>query len=292
MKLLDFKNNKIVLGTAQFESNYGITTKNKLQTIEMKKVLQTCYLNNINMMDTAIDYDRVEKKLGNLNVKKFNIISKASFVKNHNIIKDIDLEKILINSIENLKVKNLYAFLVRKPHSLIYNNSLWKVLLKFKQKGLINKIGFSLYTPDELKKVYNIFKPDIIQIPISIVDNRFENKGWLDLLARDKVEIHARSVFLQGLLLEDSKRMPNGFQKYSFFFAKIEKWLEDNKVSNLEACLSKLYLDERITRIVVGINNKVQLDAILQTHIKNIFYPNWLIRAEEKLINPSLWSIL
>jgi hypothetical protein len=175
---------------------------------------------------------------------------------------------------------------------LIKNKNIWSNLLEFKEKGFISKIGFSLYSPDELKKIYKIFKPDIVQIPINILDNRFESAGWLDVLQKDKVEIHARSIFLQGLLLENSNSLPLSFHKYKSFFFKLERWFKENNLSKLEACLSKVYLDERISKIVIGINNKAHLDEIVKTNIKSFITPKWFHTIEEKLINPKLWILI
>ena len=292
MKILDYKNSKLVLGTAQFESDYGITSKSKLSSGEMKKILRSSFSRQIEMLDTAADYDKVEESLGNLQIKNMKIISKASIVKNKIIIKKNDLEKTINRTLKNLQVKSLYAFLLRRPCLLINNKGIWKTLLKLKEKGFYSKIGFSLYSPDELKKIYKIFKPDIVQIPINIIDNRFESSGWLDVLKKDKVEIHARSIFLQGLLLEDPQNLPLYFQKYKSFFLRLEKWFKQNKISNLEACLSKVFLDERISNIVIGINNKAHLDEIVKTNIKNFKTPKWFLKNEEKLINPKLWNLV
>ena len=279
------------MGTAQFESDYGVTSKTKLVFSEMQKILQSSTSYNIEMLDTATDYYKVEEKLGNLNINDLKIISKASTIKNDNIITEDDLSKTIDSTLKNLKVDSLYAFLLRKPCLLLKNKGIWKNLLKLKEKGLFRKIGFSLYTPNELKKIYNIFKPDIVQIPVNIIDNRFESAGWLDILKKDKVEIHARSIFLQGLLLEKAQSLPLGFQKYKSFFLKIEKWFRANKVTNLEACLSRVFLDKRISKVVIGINNKSHLDEIMNANIKSFIIPKWFLHKEEKLINPALWNI-
>ena len=292
MKILDYKNSKLVLGTAQYESSYGVTSKNRLSSVEMKKILRSSFLHKIEMLDTAADYDKVEESLGNLQIKNMKIISKASIIKNKAVIKKNDLEKTIHRTLQNLQLKSLYAFLLRRPCLLINNKGIWKTLLKLKEKGFISKIGFSLYSPDELKKIYKIFKPDIVQIPINIIDNRFESAGWLDILQKDKVEIHVRSIFLQGLLLEKSKSLPLNFQKYKSFFFKLERWFKENKISKLEACLSKVYLDERISKIVIGINNKAHLDEIIETNIRTFITPKWFHIKEEKLINPKLWNLI
>ena len=84
------------------------------------------------------------------------------------------------------------------------NKTYKKFVTLLKDHGLVEKIGYSIYSPKCLKEIYQNWKPDIIQIPYNILDNRFEKGGWLNLLTRDKVIIHARSIFLQGLLFKNS----------------------------------------------------------------------------------------
>ena len=76
---------------------------------------------------------------------------------------------------------------------------------ELKRKKIINKIGISLYDPQEIKKIWKFWKPDLIQVPFNPLDNRILDSGLVDLLKKFKIKIFVRSVFLQGLLInEDS----------------------------------------------------------------------------------------
>jgi aryl-alcohol dehydrogenase-like predicted oxidoreductase len=56
------------------------------------------------------------------------------------------------------------------------------------------------------------FKPDLIQLPLSVLDQRMLTSGRLEQLKNKGVEIHVRSVFLQGLLLMSLDRVPAFFE--------------------------------------------------------------------------------
>ena len=71
------------------------------------------------------------------------------------------------------------------------------------------------------------YKPDVIQLPFNVFDNRFQVTGKLKKLKRLKVEIHARSIFLQGLFFKDVKNLSisgntcSSTIKYCFIFASL-----------------------------------------------------------------------
>jgi aryl-alcohol dehydrogenase-like predicted oxidoreductase len=60
------------------------------------------------------------------------------------------------------------------------------------------KIGVSVYTPEELERYIDDI--NIVQLPLSIADGRF--LSFLPRLRERGVEIHARSIFMRGLLLK------------------------------------------------------------------------------------------
>ena len=283
------KDNKIALGTAQFSNNYGVTNFKHFNLTAIENILEKSIKFDIKTIDTAPNYKEVEKKLGNNNLEKFELITKTSLLKNNKIIDKFSLKKEINKSFSNLKVRKIYAILIRSPRLLLENKNLLDAILGFKQTKKVHKVGYTLYNPEELDILYSFFKPDIVQIPYSIVDNRFEKSKWIDKMYEDGVEIHIRSVFLQGLLLSDLKNLPKKFIKYKKFFESFEDWVSLNKISKLQACLNLPLQDKRIKKIVVGIsdlNNLIEINKIIP---KNLKYPNWLLINNEKLLNPSKW---
>ena len=150
-------------------------------------------------------------------------------------------------------------------------------------------MGYTLYHPEELDILYGFFKPDIVQIPYSIVDNRFDKSKWIDKMYEDGLEIHIRSTFLQGLLLCDFKKLPVKFIKYEKFFESFENWLNLKKISKLQACLNLPLQDKRIKKIVVGISDLNNLEDINKITPIKLKYPKWLFANNEKLLDPSKW---
>ena len=282
-------NNKIALGTAQFSNNYGVTNKKKFSSNAIRNILEKSIELKIKTIDTAPNYQKVEKKLGENNLEKFQLITKTSLLKNNRIIDKFTLKNEINKSFSNLKVNKFYAILIRNPKFLLENKNLLEEILVFKKKNKVLKVGYTLYHPEELDILYGFFKPDIVQIPYSIVDNRFDKSKWIDKMYEDGLEIHIRSTFLQGLLLCDFKKLPVKFIKYEKFFESFENWLNLNKISKLQACLNLPLQDKRIKKIVVGIGDLKNLEDINKITPINLKYPNWLFANNEKLLDPSKW---
>ncbi len=281
--------NKIVLGTAQFSNDYGVTNEEFLNNYKIKKILQESLKFHIKTIDTAPNYKGVEKKLGIFNLKSFNLITKMSLSHNNKILSSNDLEQKIENSISNLNIEKIYAILIRNPKNLLKNIKLLDVLKDYKKKEKVFKIGYTLYNTEELEGLYKFFKPDIVQIPYSIVDKRFEKKNWITKMYNEGVEIHVRSVFLQGLLLVNIESLPKKFQKYKNFFEKFDLWVNKKKISKLQACLGPILYDKRIAKVVVGISSSKNLAQINNIKAKKIFYPEWFKLKNRKLLDPSCW---
>ena len=162
-----------------------------------------------------------------------------------------------------------------------------------KKKKLVDKIGFSIYAPEELDKLYVDFHPDIIQAPFNIFDQRLETSGWLEKLHNSGVEVHIRSVFLQGLLLISAKDRPIEFKRWAYLWKILDKWLAEEGLTPLEACIGFANANEYISHIVVGVDSKSQLKQILEASDKVLdFFPSSIITTDQSLINPSNWTDL
>ena len=277
---------KLVIGAAQFGSNYGITNKSQISNQDINAIIKLAKKKHINYIDTSPDYPGSQKILGSCNIKKFNIITKLPIFKNNKTISFKNVVALLEDSKKDLKKKNFEALLLRTPTKLINSKLDWKKLIKLKEKQSISKLGYTIYNPDELKLIYKKYKPDVIQLPFNIFDRRFDETGWLDRLSNDGIEIHVRSVFLQGLLLLDPKSFPNKLEAKKDIFILYNNWLKDNNYSKLQSCLSLPLTDNRISKVLVGLNSFSHFKEIINTSVKEINYPKWMSKIDASIINP------
>jgi len=285
--------NKIILGSANFNQIYGIK-KNFIKKKEIKKSFKLALKNNIKIIDTSPLYNKSEKIIGLLNNNKFKIISKIpkipQNIKKKNIKKWLKLKA--INSLKNLKIKKFECLLLHRVDSLLSENGneIYKNIKNMKTIGLTNKIGISIYDFNILDKILRKFKFDLIQAPFNILDQRLVTTGWLKKLKKRKIKVYARSIFLQGILLLKHNQLPEKLKKLNKNLIIWENWLKKNNLSALQVCLSFVLNQRQLDGIIVGYNNKNQLNQILkQKKMKSSFsIPNLNI-SNRKLIDPRAW---
>ena len=244
-------------------------------------------------MDTASSYGNCEKILGKIGVSDFSIISKI-MLKNTGIQDPNDwLIQNIKNTLDNLKVKKLYALLIHNPLFLKKDKkrNFFNSLKRLKDIGLVKKIGFSLYSPEDLDQLFEKYKIDIVQLPINIIDRRFVKSAWLRRLKKNNVEIHARSVFLQGLLLSKSLETIKYFKKWQKLWNGYYDWMKSNNLRSLNTCLDYVNSVPELTKIVVGLDSYSQLQQILNYKFTSkLIFPEHLQSNDINLVNPSKWE--
>lgn len=295
-----FDPSRLILGTAQFGSHYGVSNKDGVtDSIEVKNILDTAMKNRINIIDTASGYGDSEKKIGSSKNTSLNVITKIS-----NVPQNIDhnhlynwIENSIENSIKNLRSEKINTLLVHNVDDLMgaRGERLFECLKEMKKDRKIESIGYSVYSIAHVESLYNKFRPDVVQIPMSIIDNRFNSSGWTKKMRGDGVLVHARSIFLQGLLLMDIKQMPLYFSKWSKIWDLWNKYLKLNNLSPLSACLMYMMKQvnlDNISHFIVGINSNKNLLDIIEIINQPILddFKSFDIK-DENLLNPTLWKI-
>jgi len=260
-------------------NNYGQTSK-----LEVSKILDFAFENKITFIDTAQSYGESENIIGHYNDDRFNIITKI----NSSSILRGNTKKNINQSLKRLQAKSIYAVLFHDAECALNNSTTFKELLDLKEEGLLKKIGFSVYTPKELELIISKYGiPDIIQIPFNHLDRRFES-NLIELKSKG-VEIHARSVFLQGLYFMNPNDLSNHFKEIKPYLSLIKNKMPNNNLISgflLNYVVSKSFID----KVIIGVNSLHQFRNNLRSlnkHflINEIEIPN----ASEQILIPSLW---
>ena len=287
---------KLALGTVQFGLNYGVANKfGIVEPSEVKKIFLLAKKFKINLIDTAIGYGESEKIIGKIGILDFNFISKLPAIPANCLDVDNWVEKNVKDSLARLGVKSLYGLLLHKPKDLLGSSGkqLINALKKIKSKNLVKKIGISIYDPSELDLLMHLMKIEIVQAPLNIIDRRLENSGWMSKLYKAKVEIHARSVFLQGLLLMSKQERPYKFNRWSSLWKIWDEWLKDNKITALEATIQHAISVSEISKVIIGVDTKQQLEQIIIAS-KGVLQKtsSELNTNDIELLNPTHWNKL
>ena len=284
---------KIVLGTAQFGLNYGISNKyGKLKFNEVFRILSYCYDKKINFLDTAIAYGSSEKDIGKffkLTKKKFKFITKYSFQNNKNIKEQF---------------RKTFNSLGYYPHTILahskkdYMNEEFQIeIKKLKKEKLIKCFGVSLYSVPELKAILKSKnKPDIIQIPVNLLDKRFLDKKIVKSLKRKSIKIFARSIFLQGLFFKDKKFVFKKFKNIKNKYAKLISIASKESMNLGELSLNWILNLKEIDKIVIAVDRLDHLKNNLDICKKKIskISINQIEKIDSNnniIIRPDLWKI-
>lgn len=289
--------NRFALGTAQFGLDYGISNDiGQVESVEVERILAEARKNGIAMLDTAIAYGTSEDVLGKVGIDGLRVVTKLPSlpVDRSDIARWVtDQVGATLNRLDQEKV---YGLLLHRPQDLLgmHGTQLVQALANLKNDRVVQKIGVSIYSPCELEAIRNKIQIDLVQAPLNVVDRRLQSSGWLDRLKNDGVEVHTRSVFLQGLLLMKRSEIPLKFAPWSKLWDEWHGKLKIFGVSSLEACLAYPLSLEQVDRVVIGVNNKTQLIEILQAaeNANEGFDTSFMCSSNLDLITPSNWNNL
>lgn len=291
---------KLAIGTVQFGIDYGVTNQiGKTSADEVKKILGYAKNQKVLVLDTSPAYGESEEVLGKQDLDYFNIITKTAYI-NSEVIesKDIvEIEMTFRKSLLLLDVDCIYGLFVHHAGDLnkVGSKKLYDKLVDFKTEGLVKKIGVSVYDLSEVENLYSRYSFDMIQIPINVLDQRLDDGQILKELKRQGVEIYARSIFLQGVLLNDTSVLPNQFKKAKLTLNEYFSDIEKAGISKIEGALKYIHEIKEIDYAVIGVNNLDQLKEIQQafecistSHKKPINFKAYSIN-DEKIIDPRKW---
>lgn len=285
---------KIVLGTAQFGMDYGVANQHGRPDDEALAEILACFVTNGGTtLDTAVNYGDCEVRLGRYGVSNFNVVTKlpdlASYADDFYGATRQQLEA----SMTRLDLNNLYGVMLHRPENLQLDkgDGIWRALLDMQQEGLVQKFGYSLYGPDELDALFTSFTPSIVQLPFNVFDQRFVSTGWLKRLSDYGCEVHSRSVFLQGVLLQSANDRPTYFDDWHFQFDRFDRFVVSAGASPMHVALSFVSSQGGIDGVVVGVDTAQQLEEILQARRLEVSEMPSLAVQDNNLILPQNWKL-
>ena len=284
--------NRIVLGGAQLGLPYGILNGGEtLSREEVARILDTAAGHGIDAIDTAIAYGQSESVIGETAQNRFKIISKLPPI-------PLDVSNVsqwvrtqVDASLSRLKCTSLDALLLHRSQDLTdaHGAELYAAINSLKVEKIIQRFGVSIYTPDELNGIIGTFDIDVVQAPLNVFDRRI--LGVIDQLTALNIEVHVRSVFLQGVLIAKPENRPQRFQPWSEHFARFDKWVNTSGMSAMACCLGFALQQPGIAKLVIGTTSATSLAEIMtsipSTHLE---VPAHLQSSIEQLIDPRSWS--
>ena len=294
--------NKIAIGTVQFGVSYGVSNDGgQTSKHEVNKILQYAHDVGINTLDTASNYGCSEAVIGdfiqnNNNLLDFDIVTKipnfpGDSINDYNICELIENFKL---SCEKLGKIFIYGLHIHNCENLFLpgGDKLLREIEQLKIDGFIKKIGISVYNSDQIDRILDNFSIDLIQIPINILDQRLVDSGHLSKLKHNDIEIHARSVFLQGLLLMPIENIDPWFDPIKKVLYRFNIEARKRNLSALQLAFGFVQNIPEVDKIIVGVNTLKQLKEIV--NIESTYFDpsefSCLSVDNLKFINPSNWN--
>ena len=274
---------KLVLGTVQFGLQYGVNSAGRPSEEAVKDILAEAAKGGIKTLDTSSAYGNSEEILSECIAagEDFKIVSK--YPKG-----EISVSEMFNGSLNRLRVKKLYGYLLH--HFEVYKNNpkVWDDFVALKDAGKVQKIGFSLYSPEELEFILNNKSSfDLIQVPFNIFDKKF--LPYMKQLHENGVEIHVRSTFLQGLFFKDRNALPEKLQPMKKYLLQLDEFSKESGLSISEIALNYNLQNPCIDGVLIGVDNVEQLKTNLKS-IKDTPADIEIEVKEQELLNPVNWN--
>jgi aryl-alcohol dehydrogenase-like predicted oxidoreductase len=287
---------KLGLGTAQFGIPYGATNAiGQLQPGPARAIIQLALENGIDLFDTAPAYGTAEQLIGAVLSPEAKIVTKTSIARQRSFTRDdvADIGASFRISLNNLQRTGVYGLLVHSPDDVQRpgGNLIIELLLELRDRGIVQKIGVSAYTREQLEYCLRRYPLDLYQVPLSYVDQRLVRSGVLRDLASSGAEIHVRSIFLQGILLAPLQRLPDYFAPWLDKLAQIRSALVAAGAAPGAAALAFVRAKTPASYAIVGATSVPELRQLLQQSSQTaaaLPFDDFAI-DDEGLIDPSCW---
>jgi aryl-alcohol dehydrogenase-like predicted oxidoreductase len=287
---------RIALGTAQFGAAYGIANASGQVSLESARaILAMARAAGVDTLDTAALYGASEATLGQIGVADFLVVTKLPGLSDDCGNVGDWVRAATRASLRRLNVANLHGLLLHRPADLLGANgeALFAALLALKSEGLVAKIGYSVYSPDEFDALVKRFRPDLVQAPYNVFDRRLEASGWLSRLRDIGAEVHTRSAFLQGLLLFPRGGWPKKFQPWRDLLENWHDWCSMRGVMPMQAALAHALGLKGVDRVVVGVDSAPQWQEVVEvSYGSGANVAAGIQSSDDALINPSRWNAL
>ena len=272
--------NKIILGTANFTQAYGILSEHKcLNSKEVNYILAKAIDQGLCTIDTALSYGDLTEFISSDVLKKLKIITKISA---------LDDENTLLKKMNTYKGLPMHGLLVHDPSNIVNESDLNDKLDLLKQTYGIEKIGVSAYDIQDIESFSRIRTPEIVQIPMNPLNQSFDSPSFIEWAQNNKIEVHARSLFLQGVLL--SETLPQKLEPLSKDWIEVKRVLQSYP-SPLHGLMAWAGSKNWIHNWVLGVSSSSDLDEILEasSSVKNMGGIPLFQASSHPLADPRNW---
>jgi aryl-alcohol dehydrogenase-like predicted oxidoreductase len=294
---------RLGIGTVQFGQDYAIDAAEvRPDDDEIARILHRATAAAVRVLDTASAYGNAEEVLGRLLAPghQFRIVTKTPVFDGKNIRYEdrYTLTAALQKSLEALGTHSVYGLMIHKASNLTGEGGehLFDAMLDLKRQALVEKIGVSVYDAGEIENVLARFPVDLVQVPVSILDQRLVAGGQLSAMKKRGIEIHARSVFLKGLVFVDPANLPDHFSDVREQLAHFREEVAACGATPQAVALSYVLDHPDIDTVLCGVTSSAQLGQIIDSLVDTGAFllpdPQRFALNNPEILNPARWPAL
>ncbi len=288
---------KLGLGAAQFGLDYGVTNLDgRPGTGEIAAIIDEARREGVTLIDTAASYGDSERTLGSLigGDDQFRVVTKIPDWKGTPPTNAGEaIIDVFERSLSRLDRRSVDALLVHNAEDLLSKcgDEIWSTMVGLRDSGRVRRIGVSIYTSEQIDQILKDIRPDVVQLPLSVLDQRLDRSGHLNKLRTAGIEIHARSVFLQGVLLAHAQTFPEYLSGLRGAVARFHDMARSVDLTPLEAALA--YIQSiTVDAVIVGVTSLAQFSAVNEAMKVGVATDlNWPALAAEDVVflDPRNW---
>ena len=292
---------KLGLGTVQLGMAYGITNRHgRVPPETARRIIERALAAGIRVFDTAPDYGDAESVLGACLPRNeaLRIVTKLPRMPddiNEPGIINTWVHRNVADSLRRLDRDRITTLLVHHAGDLFgpRGEILYSSLAELKRNGMIENIGASVYEEQEIDALLTHFDPDVVQVPINLLDQRLIRGGQLRRLHEHGVEIHGRSLLLQGLLATADGVPDRFFETWRKPLESFRRAVSAQGLTPLQAAVGFINTVSEINCAIIGVTSLHELEEILAaatTQLPPAWYAAFAL-DDARLLNPSRWPL-
>ena len=254
---------KLGLGTAQFGLD-GAAARGRPPETEVRDLLSLAGRAGVGMLDTGAASGHGEAVIGAVMPRPspFAVIVKAARGERGPAYVESEARA----SLARLGLTRADAIIVQAAGDLFsaYGLAMWERLRALKAMGMFAKIGISAYASDDPAGLARRFRPDIIQAPVSLLDQRLLTDGSLRRVRDLGVDVHLRSIFLNGVLFRPPPgRVPPELREAQARLSRARRMIAEGRSDPLQAALGFALSRPEASAVIVGVATTAELSAVV-----------------------------
>ncbi|WP_309643914.1 bifunctional regulator KidO [Phenylobacterium sp.] len=254
---------KLGLGSAQFGLDHSVGVRGRSPQADARDILDIAARSQLAVFDVTGHSAMAETALGEVLPRPNPFRISISTVRADRGPDFVEQEARA--ALRRMGVEQADAILVPAASDLFgpHGMALWDRLKSLKDQGLTRKIGVSVFASDDPLGVARRFRPDIVQAPASLLDQRLLIDGTLAALTGYGIEVHLRSIFLNGLLFLPPDRAPNHLKAAASRISRARRLIAEGKSDPLQAALGFALSRPEAATVLVGVSSPAELSAVI-----------------------------